>query len=174
VASTTRKPWISPETIVLADKKRHLKQRRHESKSMESEYRKLCNQVRKAARQDKDHWLRQQCEDIQQSYEENKSRKTFRLIKDINRQWQPRQLTAKNKREKILQSKEEVMERWTEYCSKLYKDKDSISPMIAELEKFEQYMEAEFHSVNSVDVATNVQFREFLFCHFLAPFVVTW
>jgi len=27
------------------------------------------------------------------------------------------------------------MERWTEYCSKLYKDKDGISPMIAELEK---------------------------------------
>ena len=85
-------------------------------------YRKLCNQVRKAARQDKDHWLQQQCEDIQQSYEENKSRKTFRLIKDINRQWQPRQLTVKNKMGKILQSKEEVMERWTEYCSELYKD----------------------------------------------------
>jgi len=60
---------------------------------MENEYRKLCNQVRNAARQDKDHWLQQQCEDIQQSYEENKSRKTFRLIKDINRHWQPKQLT---------------------------------------------------------------------------------
>ena len=135
MASKIRKPWISADTKDLADKKRSLKQRRHESESTEKEYRKLCNQVRKAARHDKDQWLLEQCEDIQQSYAENKIRKTFRLIKDINRQWQPRQLAVKNKNGKTLQSKEEVMERWTEYCSELYKDKDGTSPVVAELEK---------------------------------------
>ncbi|XP_047478509.1 uncharacterized protein LOC125031667 [Penaeus chinensis] len=49
-----RKAWISEETLKLADKKRKIKNTITTSNNNRDEYRKICNEVRKAARQDKE------------------------------------------------------------------------------------------------------------------------
>jgi len=59
------KPWISEKTLELAKIKRQLKQRRQNSDSLAAEYRKRCNEVRKAARMDKERWLQEQCQEIE-------------------------------------------------------------------------------------------------------------
>ena len=52
-----RRAYISRETLELADKKRLLKMHRDESREVEEEYRRLCNEIRTKARTDKEEWL---------------------------------------------------------------------------------------------------------------------
>jgi hypothetical protein len=62
---TAKKPWISEETLKLTDEKRQLKITRNASPEKEQQYKDLCKKVKKAARQDKEHWIQQQCEEIE-------------------------------------------------------------------------------------------------------------
>ena len=59
---TTRKPWISDETLKLADEKRKLKQLRNVSLEYTQQYKGLCRKVKRSARQDKEYWIQDQCE----------------------------------------------------------------------------------------------------------------
>ena len=52
-----RKPWITERTLALSDEKRKLKMARAQSVQKMEEYRRKCNEVRKAARTDKENWL---------------------------------------------------------------------------------------------------------------------
>jgi hypothetical protein len=129
------KPWITESTLQLAKKKREMKQRRQESAKREKEYRQLCNVVRKAARMDKEEWLRGQCRDIEKFADDNRGREAYKLINQINRSWKPKQSAIKDKNGKMLQDKEEVKKRWTEYCSGLYTDSGNSDTVIAELDR---------------------------------------
>jgi hypothetical protein len=73
VASKPNKLWIKASTILLAKEKREMKQRRQESTEHEKEYRRLCNAVRKAARNDKKDWLQEQCQEIERCAEGNRA-----------------------------------------------------------------------------------------------------
>ena len=53
--------------------------------SDEHKYRGLCNQVKRSSRQDKENRLNNKCEEIENSAQELKSRKTYMLIKDVNK-----------------------------------------------------------------------------------------
>ncbi|XP_047502962.1 uncharacterized protein LOC125048342 [Penaeus chinensis] len=134
-ARKPRKAWISEETLILADKKRKIKNTITTSNNNRDEYRKICNEVRKAARQDKEKWLEHQCKQIEQSAQEKKSRATYQLIKDPNCKHQPRQLTIKDSNGTILQTKEEVLSRWTSYCETLYKSNLDDRSRIQELDE---------------------------------------
>lgn len=128
------KPWISEKTLELAGRKRQMRQKRNESDEMETKYRKLCNEVRKSARQDKDTWLLEQCRSIEKGMNTSKSREAYKLIKTITRKWQPRQSMVKDRNGKMLQDKDAVRKRWTEYCSELYTDSEPGSSVVEELE----------------------------------------
>lgn len=129
------RPWITEHTLQLAKKKREMKQRRQESAEREKEYRQLCNVVRTAARLDKEEWLQEKCRDIEKLAGENRGREAYKLIKQINRSWKSKQSAIKDKNGKMLQEKEEVKKRWTEYCSGLYTDSGNSDTVIAELDQ---------------------------------------
>ena len=129
------KPWITEHTLQLAKKKREMKQRRLESADREKEYRQHCNVVRTAARSDKEKWLQEKCRDIEKLAGDNRSREAYKLIKQINRSWKPKQSAIKDKNGKMLQEKKEVKKRWTEYCSGLYTDSGNSDTVIAELDQ---------------------------------------
>ena len=57
---STKKPWISEDTLKLADEKRTLKQSKNASAQKEQQYKDLCKKVKKSARQDKERWIQQQ------------------------------------------------------------------------------------------------------------------
>src|SRR6218665_183142 len=89
---------------------------------MQWKYRKLCNEVRSSARKDKQKWLEKQCEDIEQYAGEYKTREVFKMIKSINRKWQPRLMAIRDRHGNILMDKEKMKEGWTEYCKDLYSE----------------------------------------------------
>ena len=51
----TKKPWISEETLKLADEKRRLKQMKNASEKYAQAYKDFCKKVKKSTRQDKEH-----------------------------------------------------------------------------------------------------------------------
>jgi len=126
--------WLSQrKRNTLAKQKKEMRQRRQESAECEHEYRKLCNIVRKAARADKEDWLQEQCQEIERCSGNNRSRQAYKLLKQINRPWKPKQTAIKDKNGKVLQGKEEVKARWTEYCSSLYTESGDSNSVITEL-----------------------------------------
>ena len=56
-----------------------------------NKYRGLCNRVKRSSCQDKENWLNNKCEEIENSAQELKSRKTYMLIKDVNKGQKPKQ-----------------------------------------------------------------------------------
>ena len=119
-----RKPWITERTMELTKAKRQMKQTRSQSEQKMKEYRKKCNEVRKAARCDKEEWLRTQCREIERNAKGHKTREVYRIVKMLNRKWQPRRVAIKDKNGLMLQGKEDIKQRWTEYCRDLYQDKE--------------------------------------------------
>ena len=123
----TKSPWISQETLSLADQKREARNKRDQSDDSLHTYRQLCNKVRNSARGYKERWLREKCEDIEKKTAlEHKSRKVYQLMKDLNRKWQQKHTTIKNDRGEVLQTQTEVLERWTQYCSIVCTGKDGM------------------------------------------------
>jgi hypothetical protein len=130
-----RKPWITERTLALSEEKRKLKQLRTQSDQKMEMYRKKCNEVRKAARTDKENWLHEQCKNIEQHHGHHRTHEMYQLIKKISRSWQPKLASIRNKDGKMLQDKEEIKNRWTEYCRTLYQDTGTAKNTVDELEK---------------------------------------
>ena len=63
------------------------------------------------------------------------SRHAYSLIKVLRKRLVPLLNMIPNKDRKILQSIEEVQNRWTQYCSDLFKDHGGRDMMVKELEE---------------------------------------
>jgi Reverse transcriptase (RNA-dependent DNA polymerase) len=75
---------------------------------------------------------------VEKYHGEHKTREVFKLMRNINRQWQPRQVTIRDENNKVLTEEREILERWTRYCSSLYKeqrDETAAKELIETLEK---------------------------------------
>ena len=81
-----------------------------------NQYRKLCNDVRTAARSDKENWLKKQCQGIERSSLGNNIHKMYKVIKELNRNWQPKQKVIKTRDGRLLTMTKEISQRRTEYC----------------------------------------------------------
>jgi len=119
VEKRIRNKWISKETLEKVKQKRKLKLHRDQSESAEAEYRRKCNEVRKATRGDKQKWMEDKCNDIQKYHAEYITLEVYKLIKDLNKKWQAKTSATKDKNGKPIMEREKVKERWTEYCSEL-------------------------------------------------------
>ncbi|CAF4143408.1 unnamed protein product, partial [Rotaria magnacalcarata] len=131
---TPKKPWISDQTLDLADKKRKAKQIKHLSADNIKEYKNLCNKVKKSARQDKDKWIQDQCEEIEKGLQVGNSRNAYRLVKILKNKYTPKLTVIKEQDGTMLQSKEHIKQRWTQYCGSLYEDKGGGEEIVKELE----------------------------------------
>ena len=85
-----------------------------------NQYRKSCNDVRTAARSDKDNWLKKQCQEIERSNLSNNSHKMYKVIKELNRNWQPKQKVIKARDGRLLTMTDEISQRLTEYCKESF------------------------------------------------------
>ena len=54
---STKKPWISEDTLKLADEKRTLKQIKNTSPQKEQQYKDLCKKAKNSARKDNKRWI---------------------------------------------------------------------------------------------------------------------
>ena len=126
--------WISSETLELAKEKREIRVRMKNSKELVTEYRKLCNRIRIAARKDKQNWIEKKCSQIEKCTAEEKTSEAYRMVKELNRKWQPKLTSIKDEEGKIIIDKEKCRQRWTQYCSELYEDKSEDTGLRLELE----------------------------------------
>src|SRR6218665_3863690 len=130
LAEQPKRKSISKKTLKLATEKRKMRLKAKESEQATIEYRTLCNEVRFSARKDKQKWLEKQCEDIEQYAGEYKTREVFKMIKSINRKWQPRLMAIRDRHGNILMDKEKMKERWTEYCKDLYSETEQTDKIL--------------------------------------------
>ena len=105
VSRSAKKPWISEETLKLADEKRALKQTKNASPKKEQQCRDLYKKVKKSVRQDKERSIQQQCEEIEKNLAIGRTRQAHSLIKMLRRKFTPRISVIRDQDGKILVSK---------------------------------------------------------------------
>jgi hypothetical protein len=130
----TKKPWISEATLKLADEKRRLKQIKNVSTEYTQRYKDSCRRVKVSARQDKEHWIQDQCEQAEKGLNIGNTREAYSLLKMLRKEFVPRINVIRNQQGTMLQSKDDIKQRWTQYCSSLYKDPGGGDGMVKELE----------------------------------------
>ena len=129
-----KKPWISEETLKIADEKRTLKQSKNASAQKEQQYKDLCKKVKKSVRQVKERWIQQQWEEIQKDLPIGITRQAYNLIKMLRRKFTPRISVIQDQDGTMLQSQDEIIQQWTKYCSSLYKDQGGGDNITKDLE----------------------------------------
>ena len=132
---TARKHWISEETLKLADEKRKLRLVKNISAEQALLHKEMCRKVKKSAGQDKENWIQNQCEEADKGLQIGNTKQAYSLIKTLKNVFVPRISVIRNAEGTILQSKDEIKQRWTQYCSNLYKDHGGGDDMVTELEK---------------------------------------
>ena len=130
----TKKPWISEATLKLADEKRKLKQMKNISLEYTQQYKDACRRVKKSARQDKEHWIQDQCEQAEKGLNIGNTREAYSLLKMLKSEFVPRLNVIRDQQGAMLQSKDDIKQRWKQYCSSLYKDPGGGDGMAEELE----------------------------------------
>ena len=115
---TVKKPWVTNDVLVLCDKRRELKKKNVTEGA--KEYRAINQEVKKAMKKAKENWTDEQCQSIEDNLKKNNSKKAYQLVKDLTSTQKKRTSTIQNKDGKSLTEDQEILKRWTEYCSELY------------------------------------------------------
>ena len=115
---TVKKPWVINDVLDLCDKCRELKKKNVTEGA--KEYRAINQEVKKAMKKAKENWIDEQCQSIEDNLKKNNSKKAYQLVKDLTSTKKVRTSTIQNKDGKSLTEDQEILKRWTEYCSELY------------------------------------------------------
>ena len=87
-------------------------------------------EIKKSIKRAKEEWIEGQCQDIEDSLARNDSKKAYQLVKDLTSTKQSRSTTIEDKEGKCLTEEQEIMKRWTQYCSELYNHNVTGNPNI--------------------------------------------
>ena len=113
-----KKKWIADDINEMCDKRRELKNKKHDAQGR-SQYRDINNKIRKAIKQAKENWIEDQCEEIDINLTKN-TKRAYQIVKDLTTTKKGRASTIQDKSGKTLTEDQEILTRWTEYCSDLY------------------------------------------------------
>ena len=80
-------------------------------------------------------WIEEQCAGIEEGLSKNNSKKAYQLVKDLTKEKQAKVNTIQDKNGICLTEEKEIMERWTEYCSELYKHQSRGDPIVLDVEE---------------------------------------
>ena len=85
------------------------------------QYRKAHMKIQKAVKKEKKmDWIDTLCEEIETCLNKNKSNRAYQLEKDLTSEKQGRSSTIQDRSGKCVTEEQEILSRWTEYCSELY------------------------------------------------------
>ena len=76
-------------------------------------------------------WIQGQSQEVEACLRKNNSKKAYQLVKDLTTENQGKSTTMQYKSGKCLTEENEILNRWTKYCSDLNNfetDGDSIVP----------------------------------------------
>ena len=109
---------VTKDVLDICDKRRDLKKKRYEAEGAK-EYREANRRIQKAVKKAKN-WIGAQCEEITTCLNKNNSKRAYQLVKDLTSEKQGRSSTIQDKSGKCFSEENEILSRWTEYCSELY------------------------------------------------------
>ena len=84
-------------------------------------------------RKAKETWIEEQCQSIEENLQENNSKKAYQLVKELKRSKQGRTTTIQDKAGKCLTEEQDILKRWTEYCSELYTHTRTGDPKVLDV-----------------------------------------
>ena len=114
-----KKPWVTADLLDLCDKRRELKKKKKDAEGVR-QYRAANQEIKKGMKKAKMNWIEEQCQNIDDSMKKNNSKKTYQLVKDLTSTKQRRTTTIQDKDGKCLTEEQDILKRWSEYCSELY------------------------------------------------------
>ena len=124
-----KKPWVTADLLDLCDKRRELKKKKKDAEGVR-QYRAANQDVKKGMKKAKMNWTEEQCQDIEDSMKKNNSKKTYQLVKDLTSPKQGRTTTIQDKDGKCLTEEQDILKRWSEYCSELYNFRATGDPEV--------------------------------------------
>ena len=78
----------------------------------------------------KETWMQGQCQEVEACLRKSNSKKTYQLVKDLTTEKQGKSTTIQDKSGKCLTEDNEILNRWTEYCSDLYNCETDGDPIV--------------------------------------------
>ena len=124
--------WLFEEALKIAEKRREAK-----GKEEKEKYTHLNAEFQRIARRDKNTFLSDQCEEIEETNRMGKTRDLFKKIRDTKGTFHAKMGTIKDRNGRDLTEAEDIKKRWQEY-TELYKkdlnDLDNHDGMITHLE----------------------------------------
>ena len=125
-----KKPWVIAEILDLCDKRRELKKKNKNDAEGTTEYRTVNRQTKKGMKRAKEDLIGELCENIEDSLKKNNSKGAYHLVNNLTSTKQERTTTIQDKSGTCLTENEDVLKRWTEYCSELYNYRAAGDPEV--------------------------------------------
>ena len=125
-----KKPWVTADLLDLCDKRRELKKKKKKDAEGVKQHRAANQEIKKGMKKAKMNWIEEQCQDIEDSMKMNSSKKTYQLVKDLTSTKQGRTTTIQDKDGKCLTEEQDILKRWSEYCSELYNYRATGDPEV--------------------------------------------
>ncbi|GFR86316.1 endonuclease-reverse transcriptase [Elysia marginata] len=116
----TIQPWVTNEVLDLCDKRRELRKRKFGSNVAMENYQLANKAVRKKMKKAKEKWIEDQCVSIEQGMSSGKLKQAFSTLKMLTKTFQPKVNLVADKEGRLLTDDEDIMQRWSEYCSDMY------------------------------------------------------
>ena len=78
----------------------------------------------------RENWIGEQCGEIEEHLRKKNSKRAYQLVKDLTTVKQGKAITFQDSSEKCLTEEQEILNRWTEYCSELCNHKANGDPSV--------------------------------------------
>ena len=95
-----------------------------------AKYREVYKKIKLDMRRAKDNWIAEQCCKIEDSLSKNNSKKAYQIVKDLTSAKKGITTTIQDKSGKCLTEEQQILNRWTAYCSKLYSHNTNGDPAV--------------------------------------------
>ena len=126
-----KKPWVTTDILDLYAKRRKLKNKgNNKDRDGMAQYRAVNQEIKKGMKKAKENWIGDQCQNIDDWLKKNNSKKAYKLVQDLTGTKQGRTTTIQDKGGTRLTENEDILKRWTEYCSELYNYRATGDPEV--------------------------------------------
>ena len=78
----------------------------------------------------KETWIQGQCQEVEACLRKYNSKKAYQLVKDLTTEKRDKSTTIQDESGKCLTKENEILNRWTEYCSDLYNYETEGDPVV--------------------------------------------
>ena len=92
----------------------------------------LTREIKRKIRRDKEAWIQQCCNDIQEHFSANRTREAYRIIKQLSGNHEMKTTMVRDENGNILTDTTKIMERWKEYFEELYNCQTVVDSEILE------------------------------------------